>query len=135
MKFQGALFRIKADDQRLRGGLVGRLFGKTAAAVLMGLSVTVLSVQASEPDASELRSLVLQDCGSCHGLQLRGGLGPPLRPEDLERLSVEAIAAIIRHGTPDTAMPPWKDLLNDHEIRWISEKLQSGALLNSNDPR
>ncbi|PAU82474.1 cytochrome C [Halovibrio salipaludis] len=101
----------------------------------MGSVVTVLPVQASEPDASELRNLVVQDCGSCHGLRLGGGLGPALRPEELERLSVEAIATIIRHGTPDTAMPPWKDLLSEHEIRWISEKLKSGALLNNDDPR
>ncbi len=73
---------------------------------------------------------VVQDCGSCHGLTLRGGLGPPLRPENLEHLSVEAIAALIREGVPGTAMPPWKQLLSPEDIHWISDQLKSGALVS-----
>ena len=84
---------------------------------------------------AELRELVLQDCGSCHGMTLKGGLGPGLRPSDLENRSVEAVAAIIRSGVPETAMPPWKDLLSDEEIRWISEQLKSGSLVNNDDAR
>ena len=46
------------------------------------------------------------------------------------RLPTEAaIAAIIREGVPGTAMPPWKALLTDQEIAWISEQLKSGALI------
>ncbi|AXS83104.1 cytochrome c [Marinobacter sp. Arc7-DN-1] len=81
-------------------------------------------------DEARLANLVVQDCGSCHGLTLRGGLGPPLRPEDLGELPVEAIAAIIREGVPDTAMPPWKPLLSPEEIHWISQQLKSGALVS-----
>ena len=77
----------------------------------------------------ELANLVLQDCGSCHGMTLQGGLGPALRPADLEHRSVEVIAAIIREGIPDTAMPPWKPLLTPDEIAWISRKLKSGTLV------
>ncbi len=80
-------------------------------------------------DQAELTNLVLQDCGSCHGLTLRGGLGPALRPENLEHRSVEALAAIIREGIPGTAMPPWQPLLSPDEIRWISRQLKSGALV------
>ncbi|WP_273207487.1 c-type cytochrome [Marinobacter subterrani] len=79
---------------------------------------------------AELGNLVLQDCGSCHGMTLKGGLGPPLRPDNLERLPVEAISAIIREGVPDTAMPPWKPLLTPEETDWISRQLKSGALLH-----
>jgi cytochrome c55X len=75
------------------------------------------------------RAFVIQDCGSCHGLKLKGGLGPPLRPEDIETLPEAAIAAIIREGVPGTAMPPWKALLSDQEIAWISRQLKSGALI------
>ncbi|QBM15968.1 hypothetical protein MARI_00480 [Marinobacter sp. JH2] len=78
---------------------------------------------------AELRNFVVQDCGSCHGLTFKGGLGPPLRPADIEPLSVEAIEAIIREGVPGTAMPPWKALLTDDEMTWISKQLKSGALL------
>lgn len=105
------------------------------AALFLGVIMPVLSGHARELDTGELGGLVLQDCGSCHGLELGGGLGPPLRPGDLENRSVEAIAAIIRHGTPDTAMPPWKDLLSDPEIQWIGEKLKAGTLLDNSDER
>lgn len=78
----------------------------------------------------ELTNLVLQDCGSCHGMTLKGGLGPPLRPENLDQLPAEAIAAIIREGVPDTAMPAWKPLLTPGEIDWISRQLKSGTLIS-----
>ncbi len=102
------------------------------------LSLTVLALMlTSVADAGrklrpepELANLVLQDCGSCHGMTLKGGLGPPLRPENLETLSAQAIAAIIREGVPGTAMPPWKPLLTPEEIDWISRQLKSGALLD-----
>lgn len=81
-------------------------------------------------ERDRLANLVIQDCGSCHGLTLRGGLGPSLRPEDLGHLPVEAIAAIISEGVPGSAMPPWKPLLAPDEIYWISEQLKSGALIS-----
>ena len=80
-------------------------------------------------DEAELANMVIQDCGSCHGLKLKGGLGPPLLPENIDRLPEDAIAAIIREGVPGTAMPPWKALLTTEEIRWISEQLKSGSLV------
>ena len=105
-----------------------------SAGLFFGLAIApgmVLSQElVTQPaDPASLTSLVLQDCGSCHGMTLKGGLGPPLRPENLERLPVEAIAAIIREGVPDTAMPPWKPLLSPEAIHWISEQLKSGALV------
>jgi cytochrome c55X len=81
-------------------------------------------------EQAQLANLVIQDCGSCHGLTLRGGLGPPLRPKDLAHLPVEAIAAIVSEGVPGSAMPPWKPLLSPEEIQWISEQLKSGALVS-----
>ncbi|MDX1459195.1 MAG: cytochrome c [Marinobacter sp.] len=81
-------------------------------------------------EEARLANLVVQDCGSCHGLTLRGGLGPPLRPENLAHLPVEAIAAIVSEGVPGSAMPPWKPLLSPQEIHWISEQLKSGALVS-----
>lgn len=92
---------------------------------------SALPVLAGQPDdEQELTNFVIQDCGSCHGLTMRGGLGPSLRPDDLALLPEAAIAAIIREGLPGTAMPPWKALLTDDEIDWISEQLKSGALLS-----
>lgn len=94
------------------------------------LIVPVTSVGSEAVEQARLTNLVIQDCGSCHGLTLRGGLGPPLRPDSLERLPVEAIAAIIREGVAGSAMPPWKALLSSEEIHWISRQLKSGALVS-----
>lgn len=92
----------------------------------------LLGSESDNPSAERARlsNLVIQDCGSCHGLTLRGGLGPPLRPQDLGHLPVEAIVAIVSEGVPGSAMPPWKPLLSPEEIHWISEQLKSGALVS-----
>jgi len=87
------------------------------------------AVAGAPENRAELGNMVLQDCGSCHGMTMRGGLGPPLRPDDLKQQSVESIAAIIKEGVEGTAMPPWKPLLTDEQILWISRQLKSGALL------
>ena len=64
-----------------------------------------------------------QDCGSCHGLTLAGGLGPDIRPAALAGRSPEALAAVILDGRPGTAMPPWRPLLTEAEAAWIAEYL------------
>ncbi len=71
----------------------------------------------------ELRNLLIQDCGSCHGLQMKGGLGPALLPENLTGKNAEYISAVILHGKSGSAMPPWKALLSPAEARWIAEQL------------
>ncbi|NMM37825.1 MAG: cytochrome c [Glaciimonas sp.] len=74
----------------------------------------------------ELISLVRQDCGSCHGLTLKGGLGPALLPEALKDKSADYLKSIILHGRPDTAMPPWQRFLSEAEAEWIVFNLQKG---------
>lgn len=104
---------------------------KVKRSVLVMFMTSALPVLAGQPAEQQvLANFVIQDCGSCHGLTMGGGLGPPLRPDDLAMLPEAAIAAIIREGVPGTAMPPWKALLTDEEIDWISEQLKSGALLS-----
>ena len=56
--------------------------------------------------------MVRQDCGSCHGMRLTGGLGPALTREALAGKPVEALAATIYHGRPGTPMPPWRAMLS-----------------------
>lgn len=112
---------------------MGRRMGTTRALCLAVLVFIPPAISAAEKQARadrDLSNFVLQDCGSCHGMTLKGGLGPPLRPADLERLPTETVAAIIREGVPGTAMPPWKALLTPAEIDWVSEQLKSGALLD-----
>jgi cytochrome c55X len=81
------------------------------------------SVSAARRD--ELLSLVHQDCGSCHGMRLSGGLGPALTPEALQDKNREFLAITIREGRPGTPMPPWKTLLSEADIEWIVEYLKN----------
>lgn len=73
-----------------------------------------------------LADLVVQDCGSCHGLTLKGGLGRPITPQALEHMDVETVTAIVLDGLPGTAMPPWRGLVSDADARWIAEGLKEG---------
>lgn len=75
---------------------------------------------------SELLHLLRHDCGSCHGMTLKGGLGPSLLPDRLASQSREILRATIRHGRPGTPMPPWRGILKDEEIDWLLEVLYQG---------
>ena len=84
---------------------------------------------ASEPSVerqNELVRLVRQDCGSCHGMTLQGGLGPALLPASLRDKPAEGLAATIYYGRPGTPMPPWKQFMSEAEADWIVQKLMSG---------
>jgi len=88
-----------------------------------------LCAQAGEPHGARrdaLIELVRQDCGSCHGLTLKGGLGPPLLPEALADRDATLIESVILNGRPGTAMPPWRPFLSEAEARWIAEQLKKG---------
>ncbi len=76
---------------------------------------------------TDLEHLVKQDCGSCHGLTLGGGLGPDIRPAALHGMPADVLAEVILDGRPGTAMPPWRPLLTDREAAWIAEYLLSGG--------
>jgi len=70
--------------------------------------------------------LVRQDCGSCHGMRLTGGLGPPLTREALAERPLEALVATTLGGRPGTAMPAWRSLLSDADAHWIAQRLREG---------
>lgn len=74
----------------------------------------------------EIVHLVRQDCGSCHGMTLQGGLGPSLKPEALRDKPIESLVATIYGGRPGTPMPPWHRFLNEEEAHWIVEQLLQG---------
>jgi cytochrome c55X len=75
---------------------------------------------------AELVHLVRQDCGSCHGLTLNGGLGPALLPETLKDKPPEYLKAAILYGLAPGAMPPWKRFLSEAEADWIVVNLKKG---------
>lgn len=83
----------------------------------------------AEPSAArqkELIHLVRQDCGSCHGMTLQGGLGPALLPATLAGKPAESLVATIIGGRPGTPMPPWHRFLAEDEAQWIVAKLMTG---------
>lgn len=75
--------------------------------------------------------IVRQDCGSCHGMQLTGGLGPALTAAALADMPYESVLASIVHGRPGTPMPPWKSLLSAADASWIARQLQAGFPLEA----
>lgn len=81
---------------------------------------------------AQLRNLVRQDCGSCHGMTLKGGLGKPLLPTSLTDWSVGDLTQTILDGVPGTPMPPWRGLLNEQEARWIAKNLKKGNIHRGN---
>lgn len=74
----------------------------------------------------ELIRIVRQDCGSCHGMRLTGGLGSPLTPIALRDRPLASLVATIIHGRPGTPMPGWQAMLSEDDATWIAQQLQSG---------
>lgn len=97
-----------------------------AVILLVSLLSAACASAATAPDTRELVRLVRQDCGSCHGMKLTGGLGSPLTREALREKPVDSLVATIMHGRPGTAMPAWKTLLTETQARWIAEQLVAG---------
>lgn len=93
--------------------------------VLMAL-VSSAWAQPEPARQHQLVRMVRQDCGSCHGMQLTGGLGPALTREALVAKPPEYLAAVITHGIPGTPMPPWSALLTPNEAQWIAQQLANG---------
>lgn len=96
--------------------------------ILPVLSFGALSAAAA-PDAlrqGELRHLLTQDCGSCHGLTLKGGLGPSLLPASLGAKPESFLVQTILDGRPGTAMPPWRPLLSESDVEWLVDQLMNG---------
>ena len=87
----------------------------------VAVASSALATETLDPDA--LKRLVHQDCGSCHGLTLKGGLGPDLRPDSLAHYTVDVLRGVILDGIPDTAMPPWRPLMTEEEAEWVARYL------------
>ena len=94
---------------------------------MLEVLATAAALAAVSPErGAELEHMVRQDCGSCHGLRLTGGLGRPITPEAMAGRDPEGLAAIILDGLPGTAMPGWRPLLTEAEARWIADYLIAG---------
>jgi cytochrome c55X len=107
---------------------MGNRCGTLASIVLIVLIAQSTAASAIDRErARALETLVRQDCGSCHGMTLKGGLGPDLRPARLASVPQEKLARLILDGVPGTAMPPWRSLLSDEDALWIASYLKEAT--------
>ncbi len=108
---------------------LGAMVQGLATALLLAAGPVSLAQDALPDVASDtlrLKRLLVQDCGSCHGLQMKGGLGPALTPDQLAGKPLDSLVATVLHGRPGTAMPPWQGLLSESEAKWMVEQLIKG---------
>jgi len=80
-----------------------------------------------ESRRGELLYMLRHDCGSCHGMTLKGGLGTSLLPDILKQRTDEHLLGVILDGVPGTPMPPWRPLLAEEEVRWLVQVLREGG--------
>lgn len=108
--------------------LVAHVVVLIGAAVVSALA-SAADARPAAPDperARELVHIVRQDCGSCHGLTLKGGLGPALTAEALAGKPAEGLVATIIGGRPGTPMPPFSTIVTEPEAQWIVDQLLRG---------
>lgn len=79
-----------------------------------------------KPRQSALLYLLRQDCGACHGMTLKGGLGPSLLPERLAGIPDDVLIATVLDGRPGTPMPPWRFMISPGEAAWLVHRLKEG---------
>ena len=99
-----------------------------AGAIGVLASASLLAAEPPNQRQAELTHLVRQDCGSCHGMTLKGGLGPALTRDALRDKPAASLVVTVLYGRPGTAMPPWRDFVSEVEAAWIVRQLQEGRL-------
>lgn len=105
---------------------MGKILASLCA--IFAAAAALASAQEITPDrARALEHLVVQDCGSCHGMTMKGGLGSPLTRDAIAHYDPEVLALVILDGVPGTAMPPWRPLLTETEAQWIADYLLKGT--------
>lgn len=92
-------------------------------ALLLPQDTAASEATLSSEQRASLRTLLHQECGSCHGLLLKGGLGPALTSDALQGQTAEQIALTIMQGRPGTAMPAWNRFLQPAESLWLAKFL------------
>ena len=103
---------------------------RSAWAVLALAVVCSDAVAATDPAPAHqlaLLHLLFQDCGSCHGLRLTGGLGPALTPAALAGKPAAMLRQVILDGRAGTPMPPWRPFMTEDEAAWLVRQLQTGV--------
>jgi len=103
-----------------------RKTSKWLFALIIMIQLTPVSAALDTARQAELLYLLKHDCGSCHGMTRKGGLGPPLLPENLRDRPPMFMENTVLDGRPGTPMPPWRGLLTEQEVRWLVEAIRRG---------
>ncbi len=106
---------------------VTRRLVRAAGVVVLAVVSVSASAELSGERQSELLHLLRHDCGSCHGMRLKGGLGPPLTPEATAHKPAAVLEQAILSGRPGTPMPPWAGVLSEEEASWLVDQLRAGV--------
>jgi cytochrome c55X len=102
-----------------------------AAAALLMLAAPAAYAQSGADTPSQSRQAELiyrlrQDCGSCHGYTLKGGLGPSLLPAALKGKDDDTLVHVILYGMPGRPMPPWSFEVSRDEAFWLVREMKKG---------
>ncbi len=89
---------------------------------------SIAGAEVSAKNSQSLQHLIKHDCGSCHGMTLKGGLGPSLLSTDLKDKSDELLFVTISEGRVGTPMPAWKSLLSKEDINSIIKILRNAEI-------
>ena len=103
-----------------------RKTSKWLFALIILIQLTPVSAALDAARQAELLYLLKHDCGSCHGMTRKGGLGPPLLPDNLRNRPTVLMENAVLDGRPGTPMPPWRGLLTEQEARWLVEAMRRG---------
>ncbi len=90
--------------------------------LFFGFSLAVADIEPERQE--ELRHMLLHDCGSCHGMTMKGGLGPALTEDALKDSTAAALESTVTYGRPGTPMPPFQGILKKEEIQWLVQLLK-----------
>ena len=104
----------------------GTILGVAALLAAAALAEVAQSDEPTPARRDELIYRLRQDCGSCHGLTMKGGLGPPLLPAALASKPEDYLVDVVLKGIPDTAMPPWAFEIERREALWLIRQLREG---------
>lgn len=111
-----------------KNSLVRRLVFASCTLTLLAHSTQPLAekptsqeTKLSRADSAAAETLYKTHCGTCHGADRAGSIGPALLPENLSRLKAKAAFSVIKEGRTASQMPAFADKLNENEIQNLTD--------------
>ena len=121
---------IQREMERLVASISMKSMILQVGVVLFSFTLVWVNAVAEVPHErqEQLLYLLKHDCGSCHGMTLKGGLGPPLLPDAIANKPRELLVNTILYGRTGTPMAPWGRFLSEQEASWLVERLRRGEI-------